>query len=167
VTVDEVVVRPFATDEWLLYRAIRLEALLADPRLFSSSHAIESAMPDDWWQSRVADDDVGIFGVFLDGGIIGLTGVAVSREDPSVALLWGSWLAPSHRGHGYSVPMYEARLAWARARPQIRRVTVSHRQGNLVSARANQKHGFVFSHTADLLWRDGITEPEVCYSLDL
>ena len=164
---DEVEVRRFAPEEWPLYRTVRLHALGADPRLFSSSHAIESAYPDEWWQARLVADDVGIFGVFRHGEVIGMTGVAVARDDRSVALLWGSWLDPALRGRGFSVPMYEARIVWARSRPEVRRVTVSHRQGNVVSARANRKHGFVFTHTADLLWRDGITEPEVCYSLEL
>lgn len=164
---DEVVVRPFDAEEWPLYRAIRLHALASDPRLFSSSWAIEVERSDARWQESLRDPDVGIFGVFHDGAVIGMTGVAVERDDPTVAALWGSWLDPAWRGRGLSARMYEARLAWARAHPGIRRATVAHRVGNVSSERANQKHGFVFTHEADRLWRDGITEPEVCYSLSL
>jgi RimJ/RimL family protein N-acetyltransferase len=165
--VGDVVVRRFEPSEWTAFREVRLRALLADPTVFSSSHASESARTDAQWQERLADPDCGVFGVFVDGALVGMTGIYVTREDPTVAGLWGSWLAPEHRRRGLSVPMYEARIAWARARPELRRILVSHRAGNEASRRANQKHGFVWTHSGDLTWRDGVTEPEVCYALEL
>lgn len=160
-------VRPLQPEQWRAYRDIRLRALLADPQVFSSSHAIESARPDAFWRERLEDPAVGVFGVWAGDRLVGMTGVYVPLEKPDTAVLWGSWLEPAWRRRGLSDAMYEARLAWARARPEVRTVEVSHRIGNEASRRANQRHGFVFTHQADLEWRDGVTEPEVCYALDL
>lgn len=164
---DDVLVRPFDPSEWRRYRTVRLRALQVDPTWFSSSYAIEVERSDAQWLEALTDADLGIFGVFVEGEVIGMTGVAVSREDRSSGALWGSWLEPEWRRHGLSERMYAVRIAWARAHPALQRITVSHRTGNVASERANQKHGFVFTHTADRLWRDGITEPEVCYALVL
>jgi len=154
----------------MLYKHIRLRALQADPQVFGSSYAKEAADPDSRWQAGLADPEtVGIFGVFDGGALIGMTGIALLRDDPvrETAKLWGSWIIPAARGRGVSVPMYQARLAWARRHPAVRRVIVSHRQSNLASMRANQKHGFQRTHAEDHVWPDGVSEPHVFYELRL
>jgi RimJ/RimL family protein N-acetyltransferase len=156
----------FEPDEWREYRAIRLEALLADPAVFSSSHAVEAPRPDEAWRQRLVDADGGVFAVRVDREVVGMTGIGRERADPEVGFLWGSWLRPAARGRGLSAAMYEARLRWARERG-LRRVVVSHRAGNEASRRANQRHGFVLTHAADREWHDGVVEPELCYALDL
>ena len=161
-------VRLFTPDAWPLYKAIRLEALQTDPHVFGSTHAKESADPDSRWQEGLADPvKVAIFGVFDGDALIGMTGIALLRDDPAgeTAKLWGSWIKPAARRRGASVPMYEARLDWARAHPTVRQVIVSHRQSNAASMRANQKHGFQYTHREDHTWPDGVREPHVFYAL--
>jgi len=167
---DGMRVRLFRPDEWALYKNIRLRALQTDPQVFSATYARAAAEPDSHWQAGLSDPDtVGIFGVFDQADLIGMTGIAVLRDDPSraAAKLWGSWLVPAARGRGFSVPMYQARLDWARRHPTVRRIIVSHRQSNTASMRANQKHGFVRTHAEDHLWPDGVSEPHVFYELRL
>ncbi len=164
---DQMIVRLFSSDEWQMYKAVRLKALHSDPHVFSSSYEAESAHPDQRWKDGVTSPDVGIFGVFHQDALIGMTGVAVKRDDParSTAMLWGSWLEKEWRGKGISKKMYEARLAWARQHPSIKRVVVSHRESNVASKKANQKYGFLLTHSEDRVWADGTTEPEPCYEL--
>jgi hypothetical protein len=47
------------------------------------------------------------------------------------------------------------------------RILVSHRESNQASFRANQKHGFKFTHKENKTWPDGKTEPDVFYELAL
>jgi RimJ/RimL family protein N-acetyltransferase len=158
-------VRAFGPDEWARLREIRLRALAADPGVFSSTYERESAYGEEIWRERLAGG--GVFAVVDGAEVVGMTGIYVTREDPAAAGLWGSWLDPRWRGRGLSAAMYEARLAWARARPELERVLVSHRASNEASARANRRHGFVFTHRAPRSWPDGAEEDEVCYELRL
>jgi RimJ/RimL family protein N-acetyltransferase len=159
-------VRRFLPEEWASYREIRLHALQADPQVFSSSHAREVGRTEAEWRARLAQPGSAVFGVFAGAELVGLTGVYVG-EDPTVATLAASWLAPGWRRRGLSRLLYAARLAWAQGHPTVTRVQVSHRVGNEASRRANQAFGFVFTHTAPLAWPDGVVEDEVCYVLEL
>jgi RimJ/RimL family protein N-acetyltransferase len=62
---------------------------------------------------------------------------------------------------------YDARLAWLRQHPRFTRVVVSHRRSNEASRRANQRHGFTFTHTEGRTWPDGAKEDELYYELHL
>ena len=162
---DDVEVRPFLTTEWQYYKGVRLKALQSDPAVFGSNFAKEAAYPDERWQKQLDSTASGVFGVFHFGDVIGITGIVLDRENATTAKLWGSWLEPQWRGRGLSEKMYAARISWAKDNPLVRRIVVSHRQGNIASKKSNQKHGFVFSHATDHLWHDGLTEPELFYEL--
>ncbi|MBI1214421.1 MAG: GNAT family N-acetyltransferase [Alphaproteobacteria bacterium] len=165
--VDAVEIRPFEPDEWKHYKAIRLRALQSDPHCFSSTYKKEAAYPDEKWQEDFGRAGRVVFAVLHYGDVIGLTAVSLLREDETgrTAKLWGSWLEPEWRGKGVSEKMYEARLNWARAQEGVRRVVVSHRESNVASKKANQKHGFTFTHAEGFFWPDGKEEPEVFYEL--
>ncbi|MDE1153029.1 MAG: GNAT family protein [Micavibrio sp.] len=165
--IDAVELRLFEPDEWPMYKAVRLKALQSDPSVFGSNYGREVVYTDADWRERVENANQGIFGVFHYGDIIGMTGVAVAKDDPSgtTAILWGSWLEKLWRGKGISEKMYQARIGWALAHPAIKRINVAHRQSNIASKQANQKHGFVFTHLAHHTWPDGTDEPEVFYTL--
>ncbi len=164
-----IVVRKFRPDEWQDYKAIRLRALETDPHVFSSNYAREAALQDQHWKDGLANPDLGVFGVFDDGKPVGMTGIAIrDKLDASLqtAGLWGSWIDPAYRGQGISQDMYRARINWAREHPMAARVVVSHRASNEASKRANQKHGFVYTHTEEgVVWPDGSTDAQLFYEL--
>jgi RimJ/RimL family protein N-acetyltransferase len=154
-------------EDWEILKAIRLKALQSDPGVFSSNYADEAKYEDYKWRSMLQEKNVQIFALFDKDKAIGMTGVAIDRGDPSGqrAVLWGSWLEPAYRKQGLSVLMYEARIDWARQHPVCRTVIVSHRASNANSERANQKHGFVFTHAVTKTWPDGGVEDDVFYEL--
>jgi len=162
-------IRKLTEDDWRRLAEVRLKALRSDPNVFGSNYELESQLTEADWRGRLPADDVAIFVLFDDETPIGMTGVAVWREDLTkrTALLWGSWLEPEFRGRGLSELMYRTRLEWAKAHPTIERIIVSHRASNVASKYANQKHGFVFTRTHEKIWADGKTEAEVCYELKL
>lgn len=162
-------IRQLEENDWRQFSQIRLRALQTDPQVFGSNYELESKFTEDDWRSRLQSDDSAIFMLFDEETPIGMTGVSVFREDPTgrTAIFWGSWLAPAYRRKGLSDLMYRKRLDWAKARPGIERVIVSHRASNLASKYANQKHGFVFTRTHEKTWTDGKVEDDVCYELKL
>ncbi len=153
--------------DWEILRRVRLLALQSDPSVFGSNHAREAAYTTDIWREWLDTPDTAIFGVFDGADIAGMTSISVMRDDPTrtVAKLWGSWLRADLRGQGLSVPMYRMRLNWARAHPTIEKVVVSHRASNVASRQANQKHGFVHTHSTPHTWPDGVVEDHVFYEL--
>lgn len=162
-------VRKLEEKDWRIFSEIRLRALQTDPKVFGSTYEREAELPEAEWRSLLSESDTGIFAVFDDNGPVGITAIAVDRNDPSkkTAVLWGSWLEPDVREKGLSKLFYEARIGWARNHPGIDRIIVSHRESNVASKFANQKFGFVGTHTTEKIWTDGVTERELHYELIL
>ncbi len=162
-------IKQAAEDDWKLLRQIRLTALKTDPRVFGSNFEKESKLTETDWRARLQTDDSAVFLLFENELLVGMTGVSVFRDDPTqkTAIFWGSWLAPEFRGKGLSEIMYKARINWAKAHPTIEKIIVAHRASNQASKRANQKHGFVFTHTSEIVWADGAAEDVVSYELKL
>ena len=162
-------IRQLTEDDWRLFSEVRLKALQTDPQVFGSNYELESKYSETDWRDRLRAKDLAVFLLFADETPIGITGVGVSRADPTrrTAFLWGSWLEPEFRRRGISDLMYKTRLDWARNQPGIEKIVVSHRASNVASKYANQKHGFVFTHTDEKTWTDGATEDEVWYELKL
>ena len=162
-------IRKLEEKDWRVFSEIRLRALRTDPKVFGSTHESEAKFTEAEWRTRLNDPNSGIFAVFDDDRPVGMTGVAVDRDDPSrkTALLWGSWLEPDARGKGLSKLLYAARIAWARNQSGVERIIVSHRESNAASKFANQKFGFVGTHTTEKIWNDGFAEKEFHYELIL
>lgn len=165
--VENIEVRLFTPEEWPFYKGVRLKALKTDPKVFGSTFAKESLENDDFWKASLLRTDLGVFGVFHFGDVIGMTGLVIDKDDKQAAKLWGSWLEPKWRGKGVSEKMYQARIGWAQKHPDAKKIIVSHRQSNVASKKANQKHGFTFTHATDRTWNDGLAEPELYYHLIL
>jgi len=74
-----------------------------------------------------------------------------------------SFIAPAYRGRGLSRLLYDARLAWIKARPRFKRVILSHAVSNEASRRAHRRYGFVLTDTVALA---GLAaEPEEYYEI--
>jgi RimJ/RimL family protein N-acetyltransferase len=149
-----------------IFKSIRLEALQKEPQVFGARFEDESKLPDSEWRARLDTRGSAYFVLKVGHNVVGLTGIVTRREDPSQALLIASYIRNEYRGKGGSVPLYEARLNWARANG-FSEVIVAHRASNEASKRANQKHGFEYSHSEPHLWNDEVTEDNVFYKLKL
>ena len=165
-TNNNVNVRLLHEDDWQTLRAIRLEALQTDPHAFGSTFEREAEFSEGDWRSWLATSELGIFGIFKGATLIGMTGVRLIPEGRE-ASLWGSWIRPDERGAGLSRLLYEARFGWARETGQCDAITVSHRASNIASREANQKHGFVYTHTTMTAWPDGQAGDQLFYRLAL
>lgn len=160
-------VRRLTPDDWSQFRRVRLQALSTDPHVFSSNHSRESAWPAIVWQHRLSNSEVAVFGVFFEERMVGMTGIAVDREDATRALLWGTWLHPSVRGRQFSDAIYAVRIGWAVDRPELTHIDVSHRATNAPSRAAILKHGFHQVGTETRIWGDGTDDEAWIYELIL
>jgi len=161
-----VTLRRATDDDWEAVRDIRLEALQTEPGVFGSNYARESAFDEPRWREWCAGEGRAVFLLYDDDRVVGLTGVITDRDDPTTAVCVASYLQPAYRGRGLSRGFYQARIDWAREHG-YRRLTVGHRESNVISMRANQAFGFQETHRAPYTWHDGTVESEVCYALAL
>lgn len=164
---DTIVIRPLEPSEWKELREFRLAALEASPGAFYASFEDEMKLSPEEWRERICSLSHQVFGLFENEKLIGITAVFTDHDDPSgeTAHLAMSFILPAYRGLGHSRMLYEARLAWIRARPKFRRVTVGHRASNVASRRAMQTQGFMRIGQTPRLWPDGATEDDVHYQL--
>ena len=159
--------RALAADEWQAFRALRLQALLAEPGVYGTRHADAVQRGEAEWRATVSGAANQSFGLFVQDELVGITSVFQWPEDSSgtTAILASSYIAPAHRGRGLAQLLYGARLAWIRAHGGFNRVVVAHRQSNAPSRRAILRQGFVAFRRRSHDWPDGRTEDELCYAL--
>ncbi len=156
-------------DDWEDFREIRLKALKSDPKVFGSHFDREKTYSKQDWKEWVGAKGQAIFFIYDDKKIIGMTGIYIPQDtvEKTTAVLWGSWLKPKYRRNGISNLMYETRIEWAKQHPELKRIEVSHRESNVASKYANQKHGFKLLKEEDKEWHGGIEEKDVIYELKL
>lgn len=153
-------------DDWEIYRAIRLETLQKESSLFTSTYEKESAYTKQSWRGALEETTRAMFALYHGDQCIGLTGVLQWREDSTAAVFIASYIRADHRGKGLSSDFYRARINWAKGQG-YKRAVVSHRADNLASKAANQKFGFVFTHSESKTWPDGSVQDQVFYELKL
>lgn len=162
-------IRQINEKQWQEFREIRLKALQSDPKVFGSHYEREVNKSKQDWKEWAGDKHQGLFLIYDDEKLIGMTGIFIPQDTTAktTAVLWGSWLAPDYRRKGISHLMYKTRIDWAKQQPELRRIEVSHRESNVASKFANQKHGFKLIKEEDKVWHDGISEKDVIYELKI
>lgn len=102
--------RTLGSDEVAILAAVRLAALATDPSAFGSTLEREHAFgPDDW------RDRLGPPGVTLVAGdpVVGMAWGMPDADDPTLAHLYGMWVAPEARRQGIGRALVEAVAVWA------------------------------------------------------
>lgn len=99
-------------------RELRLRALREDPYAFSASFEHVKDYPPETWEELATHSELGqrsvVFVAVDDDGWVGMAGGYVSDDNPSMAGLWGMWVAPVARRRGLGRRLVEAIVDWAR-----------------------------------------------------
>ena len=116
---DTLTIRRFTSEEWELYRDLRLRALLEAPDAFGSTWAHESGRTDTEWRARLSAAsssrrDLPLVAE-LRGEPAGLAWARMEGAAPTVAHLYQMWVTPKHRGRGVGRALLGAAVEWARA----------------------------------------------------
>lgn len=128
------------------YRELMLHAYAAAPDAFTSTPEERSAEPDSFWLARIADPR-GLsltFGAFHDGRLVGAVVAAFSAKPKTShkARLVGTFVRESCRGLGAGGELVRAALDAAKARPEVRVMTLTVTEGNEPAVRLYERHGF-------------------------
>ncbi|WP_432712307.1 GNAT family N-acetyltransferase [Pedobacter sp.] len=166
ITKDNYTLLQLLPKHWKEYKSIRLEALKTNPGMFGSNYASESNYSEKDWVSLLENELRGMFALYHDKTLVGLSGVAIKKDQPTTAIFFASFIKPAHRGKGLSKMFYEARMEWV-LQKKCKFITVSHRIGNTSSAAAIKRFGFKYAHTEEVNWPDGMRADEVTYSIEV
>jgi ribosomal protein S18 acetylase RimI-like enzyme len=129
------------SDDWQVYRAIRLAMLEESPSAFGSTHAEATSFDEQLWRQRLAENAVIL-------ARVGLTpaGSAMYSEygatDPGDCSLFGMWVDPRFRRLGVGRALVNAVVAQARAAGK-RRVVLHVVADNPAARRLYEREGFV------------------------
>jgi len=159
-------IRQFQSTDWREYKAIRLEALQAEPAAFASSYAEQVLFADEHWQNRLGDANCAYFGLYYGDDLIGISGIMCDVHHEHEAELIASYITKEHRGKNLAHLFYQARIEWAKNKG-IKRLIISHRDSNITSRQANQRAGFQYTHRVSRLWHDDNWEDNLYYELEL
>jgi GNAT superfamily N-acetyltransferase len=129
-------------------RQVRLRALADAPYAFSSSLERESILDPEFWESRVAESELGEDGVVFtavdDERTLGMSGGFWLGEGREVAMVWGMWVDPSARRCGLGHELLEAVAGWARdSGAQRLRLAVTDCDASRPAAALYRRLGFV------------------------
>lgn len=134
-------IRKLTSEDYLLYKAIRLESLLKDPSAFGSTYEYDSVQADNYWQNTL--NSYHIFGLFDDEKIVGCVGLEISTMErfKHNAKLWGMYVSEEYRGKGLAFKLIEELVNYAK-NMRIMQIHLSCMKVNEIAINFYNKLGF-------------------------
>ncbi|ACC85240.1 GNAT family N-acetyltransferase [Nostoc punctiforme] len=141
-------IRFLNTQDVVVYRELRLQALKDSPTAFGSSYEEEScfSLPDFAARLRPHNDPANsIFGAFGNTDkLIGMLGF--SRENRlkrfHIGSLWSMYVLPENRGQGVGAALLDRVLSHARCLSGLRQISLTVTTNNLPACSLYQSRGF-------------------------
>jgi ribosomal protein S18 acetylase RimI-like enzyme len=144
--------RTLSTDDWQLWRALRLEALAESPSAFGSTLAQWSGSGDTElrWRARLEMDAAHNVIALLDAAPVGMLTTSPDIESQDRAWLMSMWVAPNVRKSGIARALIDNGIEWA-GDANKKSVHLMVRQGNTSAIALYARCGFALT---------GVTEVE-------
>lgn len=157
------IIRRATDSDWLVVKAIRLQALQDAPLAFASTYDREAVFTDDVWRSRIAESAQFLA---LDGDRV--TGTATGYVDPAAPIdvhLVAMFVVPEDRGRGCAGLLVDAVVEDARHRG-FARVVLDVVETNTAARAAYVRYGFrPTGVTSPLPQAPELMETEMAYPL--
>src|SRR4051812_9532104 len=117
-------IRRLRSDDAASFKAIRLEALKANPKLLGSTFELEDKLDVAWFAGRL--EDAHVMGAFRDGDLVGTVGFSIQQGQKNAhkGRLWGMYVRSSSRNLGIGRLLVSAVLDVARENVELVQLTV-------------------------------------------
>ena len=137
----DVVIRRLRSGDAASFKAIRLEALRANPELLRSTFELEDKLDVVWFAGRL--EDAHVVGAFRDGELVGTAGFSVQQGQPNAhkGKLFGMYVRPGSRNVGVGRLLLGAVLDVARENVELIQLSVV--RGNGPARRLYESAGFL------------------------
>jgi len=140
----KVIIRESTLTDLILYRGLRLDALLDSPTAFSADYELNLNQPMSFWEGRVKQDEHGkLFFAEHTSQLIGMTGIRLG-ESPKTkhgAYIWGVYVRPEWRGLHIAEVLIETCINWA-GMQQVNIVKLGVMTNNTSAVRCYERCGF-------------------------
>ncbi|WP_010289515.1 GNAT family N-acetyltransferase [Kurthia massiliensis] len=120
-------IRILTKDDASNYLAIRHRAVKEEPESFLPTYEEERQKDVDTYEEMLADALSKTYGVFDNHELVGVTTVVQNGHEKMkhIAQIVGVYLAPEHRGKGYSKAMFERIVNDARQNDELEQLRLS------------------------------------------
>jgi ribosomal protein S18 acetylase RimI-like enzyme len=120
----DVTIRRLRSDDAASFRAIRLEAVKADPEALGSTFELEDKLDVAWFARRLEDSHV--MGAFQDGELAGTAGFSIQQGQKNAhkGRLWGMYVRSCSRNLGLGRLLLRAVLEVARENVELIQLSV-------------------------------------------
>jgi ribosomal protein S18 acetylase RimI-like enzyme len=117
-------IRRLRSDDASSFRAIRLEALKANPELLRSTFELEDKLDVAWFAGRL--EDAHVMGAFRDGELVGTAAFSIQQGQPNAhkGKLFGMYVRSSSRNVGVGRLLLTAVLNVARENVELIQLSV-------------------------------------------
>jgi GNAT superfamily N-acetyltransferase len=134
-----ITLKTLSSDDWALWREMRLQALGESPASFGSTLAEWQGAGDTQprWRARLVNVPFNVI-AFLDGQPIGMASGTKPDAEKRVELI-SMWVAPIARGKCVGDALVDAVIAWAKGAPMVVRAY----DYNLQALALYRRRGFV------------------------
>jgi ribosomal protein S18 acetylase RimI-like enzyme len=138
-------IRRLTPSDAAAFQALRLRGLQESPTAFSSSYEEECDRPLEVVAAKIAPEaGRAVFGAHDGDELVGLIGVGIDggRKLAHKRIIWGMYVAPSHRGCGIGSHLMQQALEFAATIPGVRQVTLGVNAENTAARRLYESAGF-------------------------
>ncbi|HFL2714597.1 TPA: GNAT family N-acetyltransferase [Legionella pneumophila] len=104
------IIKQLTTDDWLVWKNIRLNALNDTPESFRSSFEEEVNLPDKHFQNTLSTGEV--YGVFIKEDLVSCAGFYVlnNHKTKHRGIIWGVYTKPEYREQGIATQLIQTIL---------------------------------------------------------
>ena len=154
--------RTLQSDDWPLWRELRMAALAEAPHAFGSTLAQWQGSGDreERWRGRLTIPGARDLVAFLDGRPVGMASGVPAEEEQDGAELISMWVSPTARGRGVGDRLIEEVERWAREHG-ARTLRLSVMPDNSRAAVLYERHGFTDTGEPGDLLPDGVRRERV------
>jgi len=141
------ILEPINTTNAMVFKAVRLAALLESPSAFGSTYAKESQYSDADWLKRAAvwtsARSIGYLAIY-ERNACGIVAAFVDELEASKVRVVSMWVAPTHRRSGIGRSSIRAVVDWARERGALA-VHLMVTSNNNAAIQFYERNGFVMT----------------------
>lgn len=114
---NKIIVRNLSSNDWELYKCIRLRSLQESPDAFSSTYEQEATFSNDKWLEQVnvggrTKDALPLIAE-IEGRAMGLACGVIHSANDKYAKVYQMWVEPSVRGRGVGKVLLQTIMRWA------------------------------------------------------
>lgn len=149
-----ITIQVLTSQNWKMYKTIRLEALKSDPQAFGSSYEKESAFSDEKWQERLGDPTVCVLVAKENEIPVGMIGYHLKNNGEN-AHLWGMFVASTYRGKGVGKQLLQKIIEMTKEKQSVRDISLDVNPDQVSAVKLYTSLGFQENGTREYLMGDG------------